>query len=106
MHAHTHSYRLLLFTNHSHPPGAGYLDDVSLVTARRGPGVPARWVEQCTCPQGYQGQHCEQCTVGYRRAQPELGPFSSCEPCNCNGHSETCNTNTGEGGVSASQRAE
>ncbi|XP_039858413.1 laminin subunit gamma-1 [Simochromis diagramma] len=74
---------------------AGYLDDVSLVTARRGPGVPARWVEQCTCPQGYQGQHCEQCTVGYRRAQPELGPFSSCEPCNCNGHSETCNTNTG-----------
>uniref|UniRef100_A0A668VN11 Laminin subunit gamma-1 n=1 Tax=Oreochromis aureus TaxID=47969 RepID=A0A668VN11_OREAU len=74
---------------------AGYLDDVSLVTARRGPGVPARWVEQCTCPQGYQGQHCEQCTVGYRRAQPELGPFSSCEPCNCNDHSETCDPNTG-----------
>ncbi|KAL3989091.1 hypothetical protein ACER0C_013409 [Sarotherodon galilaeus] len=74
---------------------AGYLDDVSLVTARRGPGVPARWVEQCTCPQGYQGQHCEQCTVGYRRAQPKLGPFSSCEPCNCNDHSETCDPNTG-----------
>uniref|UniRef100_A0AAQ5ZVV7 Laminin subunit gamma-1 n=1 Tax=Amphiprion ocellaris TaxID=80972 RepID=A0AAQ5ZVV7_AMPOC len=74
---------------------AGYLDDVSLVTARRGPGVPARWVEQCTCPQGYQGQHCEQCTLGYRRAQPKLGAFSSCEPCNCNAHSDACNADTG-----------
>lgn len=75
--------------------GAGYLDDVSLVTARRGPGVPARWVEQCTCPQGYQGQHCEQCTLGYRRARPELGPFSPCEPCNCNDHSDACDPDTG-----------
>ncbi|XP_023259219.1 laminin subunit gamma-1-like, partial [Seriola lalandi dorsalis] len=73
---------------------AGYLDDVSLVTARQGPGAPARWVEQCTCPQGYQGQHCEQCTVGYRRARPELGAFSPCEACNCNGHSEACNPDT------------
>uniref|UniRef100_A0A8D3DYW8 Laminin, gamma 1 n=1 Tax=Scophthalmus maximus TaxID=52904 RepID=A0A8D3DYW8_SCOMX len=75
--------------------GAGYLDDVSLVTARRGLGVPARWVEQCTCPQGYQGQHCEQCTLGYRRARPALGAFSACEPCNCNGHSDACNPDSG-----------
>uniref|UniRef100_A0A8D3CQ27 Laminin, gamma 1 n=1 Tax=Scophthalmus maximus TaxID=52904 RepID=A0A8D3CQ27_SCOMX len=74
---------------------AGYLDDVSLVTARRGLGVPARWVEQCTCPQGYQGQHCEQCTLGYRRARPALGAFSACEPCNCNGHSDACNPDSG-----------
>uniref|UniRef100_A0A7N9AR09 Laminin subunit gamma-1 n=1 Tax=Mastacembelus armatus TaxID=205130 RepID=A0A7N9AR09_9TELE len=74
---------------------AGYLDNVSLVTARRGPGVPARWVEQCTCPQGYHGQHCEQCTLGYRRTQPALGAFSDCKPCNCHGHSETCNPVTG-----------
>uniref|UniRef100_A0A672HPT0 Laminin subunit gamma-1 n=1 Tax=Salarias fasciatus TaxID=181472 RepID=A0A672HPT0_SALFA len=74
---------------------AGYLDEVSLVTARRGPGAPARWVEQCTCPQGYQGQHCEQCTVGYRRARPELGAFSPCEACNCNRHSDACNPDTG-----------
>lgn len=75
--------------------GAGFLDDVSLVTARRGPGVPARWVEQCDCPQGYQGQHCEQCTLGYRRARPDLGAFSPCEPCSCNGHSDACNPVTG-----------
>ncbi|KAM9719019.1 laminin subunit gamma-1 [Menidia menidia] len=74
---------------------AGYLDNVSLVTARRGPGPPARWVEQCTCPPGYQGQHCEQCTLGYRRARPELGAFSPCEPCNCNGHSDACHPDTG-----------
>lgn len=74
---------------------AGYLDNVSLVTARRGAGAPARWVEQCTCPQGYQGQHCERCTVGYRRAHPELGAFSACEPCNCNSHSEACDPSTG-----------
>uniref|UniRef100_A0A8C1KJY5 Laminin, gamma 1 n=1 Tax=Cyprinus carpio TaxID=7962 RepID=A0A8C1KJY5_CYPCA len=75
--------------------GAGYLDNVSLVTARRGPGTPARWVEKCTCPQGYLGQHCEQCDLGYRRSQPELGLFSSCEPCICNGHSDTCDSVTG-----------
>uniref|UniRef100_A0A3P8WAY1 Laminin, gamma 1 n=2 Tax=Cynoglossus semilaevis TaxID=244447 RepID=A0A3P8WAY1_CYNSE len=74
---------------------AGYLDDVSMVTARRGHGDPAHWVERCTCPQGYQGQHCEQCTLGYRRSHPELGAFSSCEPCNCNGHSESCGPESG-----------
>uniref|UniRef100_A0A672NHM3 Laminin subunit gamma-1 n=1 Tax=Sinocyclocheilus grahami TaxID=75366 RepID=A0A672NHM3_SINGR len=74
---------------------AGYLDNVSLVTARRGPGTPARWVEKCACPQGYLGQHCEQCDLGYRRSQPELGRFSSCESCNCNGHSDTCDPVTG-----------
>uniref|UniRef100_A0A673JGZ4 Laminin subunit gamma-1 n=1 Tax=Sinocyclocheilus rhinocerous TaxID=307959 RepID=A0A673JGZ4_9TELE len=75
---------------------AGYLDNVSLMTARRGSGTPARWVERCTCPQGYVGQHCEQCDLRYRRSQPELGRFSSCEPCNCNGHSDTCDPVTGE----------
>ncbi|TRZ04223.1 hypothetical protein DNTS_029916, partial [Danionella cerebrum] len=74
---------------------AGYVDSVSLVTARRGPGTPARWVEQCTCPQGYVGQHCEKCDQGYRRSRPALGQFSSCEPCNCNGHSDTCDSQTG-----------
>uniref|UniRef100_A0A673GN31 Laminin subunit gamma-1 n=1 Tax=Sinocyclocheilus rhinocerous TaxID=307959 RepID=A0A673GN31_9TELE len=30
-----------------------------------------------------------------RRSQPELGRFSSCESCNCNGHSDTCDPVTG-----------
>uniref|UniRef100_A0A7N9AL39 Laminin subunit gamma-1 n=1 Tax=Mastacembelus armatus TaxID=205130 RepID=A0A7N9AL39_9TELE len=98
VHTHTHTQKLFClvsFADESVCPGAGYLDNVSLVTARRGPGVPARWVEQCTCPQGYHGQHCEQCTLGYRRTQPALGAFSDCKPCNCHGHSETCNPVTG-----------
>ncbi|KAJ8274539.1 hypothetical protein COCON_G00091640 [Conger conger] len=74
---------------------AGYLDNVSLMSARRGPGTPARWVERCTCPQGYVGQFCEQCALGYRRNRPDLGPFSACESCNCNGHSDTCDPESG-----------
>ncbi|XP_066548014.1 laminin subunit gamma-1 [Amia ocellicauda] len=74
---------------------AGYLDDVTLMTAHRGPGSPALWVERCTCPQGYLGQFCEQCASGYRRTRPSLGPFSPCEPCNCNGHSDTCDPESG-----------
>uniref|UniRef100_A0AAY5EF86 Laminin subunit gamma-1 n=1 Tax=Electrophorus electricus TaxID=8005 RepID=A0AAY5EF86_ELEEL len=75
---------------------AGYLDNVSLVSARRGPGVPAHWVEKCVCPQGYLGQHCGQCAAGYRRSKPTLGLFSPCESCNCNGHSDTCDSMTGK----------
>uniref|UniRef100_A0A8C7SAZ3 Laminin, gamma 1 n=1 Tax=Oncorhynchus mykiss TaxID=8022 RepID=A0A8C7SAZ3_ONCMY len=74
---------------------AGYLDDVKLITAKKGPGSPARWVEKCTCPQGYVGQHCESCALRYRRSRPDLGPFSSCDSCSCNGHSDTCNPDTG-----------
>uniref|UniRef100_A0A674BX96 Laminin subunit gamma-1 n=1 Tax=Salmo trutta TaxID=8032 RepID=A0A674BX96_SALTR len=86
-------YRHLINAHRS--PGAGYLDDVMLITARRGPGTPARWVEKCSCPQGYMGQHCERCALRYRRSRPDLGAFSSCDACNCNGHSDTCHPDTG-----------
>lgn len=76
--------------------GAGYLDDVTLASARPGPGVPATWVESCTCPVGYGGQFCEMCLSGYRRETPSLGPYSPCVLCTCNGHSETCDPETGE----------
>ncbi|XP_008566171.1 PREDICTED: laminin subunit gamma-1, partial [Galeopterus variegatus] len=75
--------------------GAGYLDDVSLTSARPGPGVPATWVESCTCPVGYGGQFCEMCLSGYRRETPSLGPYSPCVLCTCSGHSETCDPETG-----------
>lgn len=77
-------------------PDAGYLDDVTILSARHGPGIPATWVESCTCPTGYLGQFCEQCALGYRRETPSLGPYSPCVPCFCNGHSETCNPETGK----------
>ncbi|XP_016001055.2 laminin subunit gamma-1 [Rousettus aegyptiacus] len=74
---------------------AGYLDDVTLASARPGPGVPAPWVEACTCPAGYGGQFCEMCLPGYRRETPSLGPYSPCVLCTCSGHSETCDPETG-----------
>uniref|UniRef100_A0A8C5EZ66 Laminin subunit gamma-1 n=1 Tax=Gopherus evgoodei TaxID=1825980 RepID=A0A8C5EZ66_9SAUR len=74
---------------------AGYLDDVTIVSARPEPGTPATWVESCTCPAGYHGQFCEHCASGYRRETPSLGPYSLCVLCTCNGHSESCDPETG-----------
>uniref|UniRef100_K7G499 Laminin subunit gamma-1 n=1 Tax=Pelodiscus sinensis TaxID=13735 RepID=K7G499_PELSI len=74
---------------------SGYLDDVTIVSARPGSGTPATWVETCTCPAGYHGQFCEHCAPGYRRETPSLGPYSLCVLCTCNGHSESCDPETG-----------
>ncbi|MBN3312116.1 LAMC2 protein, partial [Atractosteus spatula] len=72
----------------------GYLDDVTLVSARRGSGAPAWWVERCNCPKGYNGQFCEKCAPGFKRTPPSSGPFSECVPCNCRGGS--CDPETGD----------
>lgn len=74
--------------------GRGYLDNVKLESARRGSGVPAGWVQTCTCPRGYEGESCERCAAGFRRTTPADGAFSSCEPCNCRGGS--CDPQTGD----------
>ncbi|KTF94687.1 hypothetical protein cypCar_00002409 [Cyprinus carpio] len=73
--------------------GRGYLDDVSLVSAKLGPGTPATWVEKCRCPAGYDGLFCERCATGYRRRFPGQGPQSPCDPCSCQGG--TCDPETG-----------
>ncbi|XP_042353548.1 laminin subunit gamma-2, partial [Plectropomus leopardus] len=74
--------------------GRGYLDNVQLVSARRGTGVPAPWVQTCSCPQGYEGDFCERCSAGFRRSAPAHGAFSTCEPCSCAGGS--CDPQTGD----------
>ncbi|XP_030629418.1 laminin subunit gamma-2 [Chanos chanos] len=74
--------------------GRGYLDNVSLVSARQGAGTRAGWVEKCTCPAGYEGQFCERCANGYKRRFPGNGPLSPCEPCNCQDGS--CDPETGK----------
>lgn len=51
-------------------------------------------VEHCHCPPGYTGHSCESCAPGYRRVAN--GPYGGyCVPCECNGHAETCNCETG-----------
>ncbi|GLH05167.1 Netrin-A [Gryllus bimaculatus] len=76
--------------------GVGFLDNVKLATARRGaPGRPAHWIENCNCPQGYVGQFCESCAPGYRHEPSNGGPFAPCVRCNCNGHADICDAETG-----------
>ncbi|GFG33810.1 hypothetical protein Cfor_03510 [Coptotermes formosanus] len=78
------------------PQGVGFLDDVVLQTARRGAaGRPANWIEMCTCPDGYVGQFCESCAPGFRHEPANGGPFAPCVPCNCNGHADICDAETG-----------
>ncbi|XP_038125963.1 laminin subunit gamma-2 [Cyprinodon tularosa] len=74
--------------------GRGYLDNVNLVSARRGEGISASWVQTCRCPPGYEGDFCERCSAGFRRRVPSAGSFSVCEPCSCRGGS--CDPQTGD----------
>ncbi|KAK3719385.1 hypothetical protein RRG08_029540 [Elysia crispata] len=76
----------------------GFIDNVTLVTATQGRvnnQPPARWVEQCNCPENYIGQFCESCKQGFKRDPPHSGSFARCVPCECNGHSESCDIKTG-----------
>lgn len=57
--------------------------------------VRAVEVEQCVCPAGYTGLSCEDCDVGYKRSLEGLF-LSFCEPCECNGHSDTCEPESGK----------
>ncbi|XP_054623821.1 laminin subunit gamma-2 [Dunckerocampus dactyliophorus] len=74
--------------------GRGYLDNVKLVSARRGEGTLAGWVQVCVCPQGYDGDFCEQCSAGFKRRKAMDGAFSPCEPCSCRGGD--CDPHTGD----------
>jgi laminin gamma 1 len=55
----------------------------------------ATWIEQCKCPIGYTGEHCEFCSEGYRREVLNGNAFTRCVPCVCNNHSSTCDQQTG-----------
>ncbi|KAG6930808.1 laminin subunit gamma 2 [Chelydra serpentina] len=73
----------------------GYIDNVTLVSAQPTSGAPAPWVERCACPAGYQGQFCERCAPGYKRDSSNLGLFSTCVLCNCQGGGN-CDPDTGD----------
>ncbi|XP_060539933.1 laminin subunit gamma-3 isoform X1 [Pantherophis guttatus] len=70
------------------------LKEVRLASAHPGFSQRAPWVEECLCPQGYQGRFCEFCAPGYKREIAWGGPFASCLPCTCNQHG-SCDPNSG-----------
>ncbi|CAL8279923.1 unnamed protein product [Lota lota] len=71
------------------------LGEVGLEKASdRGPGGPARSVEQCTCPPEYAGDSCQKCNPGYYRDGSGLY-IGRCVPCDCNGLSNECEDKTG-----------
>ncbi|PAV91610.1 hypothetical protein WR25_08453 isoform F [Diploscapter pachys] len=51
-------------------------------------------VEQCQCPAPYTGLSCQLCAPGYYRVQSG-SMLGACVPCDCNGHSGTCDPDTG-----------
>ena len=57
-----------------------------------------RAVEKCHCPPGYTGLSCETCDYGYTRVNNTLYR-GTCQRCNCNGHSATCDPVTLECGA-------
>ncbi|KAK5897644.1 hypothetical protein CgunFtcFv8_015135, partial [Champsocephalus gunnari] len=74
-----------------------------VVEAGPGEGGGARLIESCTCPTGYSGLSCQECSSGF--FQQPLSELSSqsrrslfippCVQCRCNNHSETCDPQTG-----------
>lgn len=50
-------------------------------------------VEHCQCPPNYKGLSCEECAKGYYRVDGRFG--GSCVKCECNGHADSCDVNTG-----------
>ncbi|GAB1286215.1 Laminin subunit gamma-3 [Apodemus speciosus] len=89
---------LSIWTSGQGPGHSGqvFLCEVQLTSARPQHGLapPASWVETCLCPQGYTGQFCEFCALGYKREIPHGGPYTNCIPCTCNQHG-TCDPNRG-----------
>ena len=47
-------------------------------------------IEECICPSNTTGLSCQECSVGYFRSG------EACIPCQCNGHSSSCDPKTGE----------
>lgn len=75
--------------------GEGFIDGVQLDSAELGySGQAVTWIEECECPTGYSGQFCQTCQRGYHH-EHSAGPFARCVPCNCHGHSDYCDEESG-----------
>ncbi|XP_063773402.1 laminin subunit alpha-2 isoform X3 [Pseudophryne corroboree] len=107
--------KLLIRATYSNQPDATYrLSSVTLEVAEESPagGRTAFDVEICRCPSGFSGTSCEKrdeayaplnlplkgdvksCLPGHRRVNGTVYR-GTCEPCQCFGHSDSCDDVTG-----------
>lgn len=75
----------------------GQLTQVSLdIATSNNIGTPRAYeVEECRCPVGYIGLSCERCAPGYKRLSEGGLYLGVCIPCECNGHSDQCDAESG-----------
>uniref|UniRef100_A0A1I7SML4 BMA-LAM-1 n=1 Tax=Bursaphelenchus xylophilus TaxID=6326 RepID=A0A1I7SML4_BURXY len=82
------------------PRDRAYLSAFTLITASSVPSepiLPTNVVEQCRCPLEYTGMFCESCASGYTKEKnSENAVLRKCIKCECNGHSESCDAETGK----------
>ncbi|KAI6173803.1 hypothetical protein M3Y98_01121600 [Aphelenchoides besseyi] len=71
------------------------LGSAGLVVPEGAETQPAEWVESCQCGEEYVGQFCESCASGYKRVFPFGGPLAKCIKCDCHGHSDSCDAESG-----------
>ena len=84
---------LLLRIEFDNPEGfnvALYNVSLEVVVPSQMGDVPVMWVEECLCPDNYTGRSCDLCNHGYYRISD-----GSCQPCDCNGFSDSCDSATG-----------
>ncbi|KAH0617809.1 hypothetical protein JD844_016413 [Phrynosoma platyrhinos] len=87
----------------SHSDFMSVISNVSMEIAVKADDAPfasdtALHIEKCLCPVGYAGLSCQDCAPGYYREE-HTGvhlKYSSCVPCQCNNHSDTCDPKTGK----------
>ena len=86
---------ILVRATHSEQMEATYISDIILGFASevRGENTPrATQVEVCTCPEGYDGDSCENCKRGYFRNKNDRSEsfLGKCERCPCNNNELSC----------------
>ncbi|XP_052775570.1 laminin subunit alpha-2-like [Mya arenaria] len=88
--------RILIRATHHTAQDNVMLKEVLLDTSNAGSTneVTMSGVEKCSCPRGYTGLSCESCDIGWRRLNNVLYG-GQCIPCECYGHSKTCDPYTG-----------
>ncbi|KAI1731321.1 laminin EGF domain-containing protein [Ditylenchus destructor] len=91
--------KVLVKASYYEMPSKAILEQFELETAEDDPRqdglVSAPSVELCECPPPYAGPSCQFCAPGYYRVATPGSLLGSCVPCNCHGHSGTCDPVTG-----------